>query len=177
MKNANRSAPSTAEKKRKPSLSGFTERLQILIDELQIEKKDFAKAGDITAQTLSGYLAGIREPSASVLANWIRTFNININWLLVDDGEMFKGQRQVVHPSLPPEELNEKLTPAQREMLTYKRTMQELGASPERIIDGIEAIAMGKTTLNKSTYKTAESPADPGYHKVHEPKADFGKGI
>lgn len=81
--------------------------------------------------------------------------------------------------ALPVEELDEKLTPAQREMLTYKRTMLELGASPERIIDGIEAIAMGKTTQAKSAiaYSTAEPPAAPGYHKVHESGADFGNDI
>lgn len=60
-------------------------------------------------------------------------------------------------------------------MLTYKRLQTELGSKPERIADGIDAIIMGKTTHNKSTYKTAESPADPGYHKVHEPGVDFGE--
>ncbi|EFL52989.1 hypothetical protein DesfrDRAFT_0037 [Solidesulfovibrio fructosivorans JJ]] len=78
---------------------------------------------------------------------------------------------------LPLAEVDDNLTPAQREMLTYKRTMQELGAAPERIIDGIEAIAMGKTRAPKSTYKTAESPADPGYNNVHESRTDFGKDI
>ena len=100
---------------------------------------------------------------------------INPIWLLTGEGEMLENEKSSL--KLQPEELDEKLTPTQREMLSYRRTMQELGAPAERIIDGIEAIAMGKAAQNKSTYKTAESPADPGYHKVHEPGSDFGKGI
>lgn len=103
--------------------------------------------------------------------------DVNPQWLLLGEGEMQGEVAQA--PVIPPEELNAALSPAQREMLTYKRTMLELGASPERIIDGIEAIAMGKTTHPKSgtAYSTAEPPANPGYHKVHELGADFGENI
>jgi len=144
---------------------------------LKVEKKLFAQAGGVTAQSLSGYLAAIREPGATCLAGWVRAFHINGHWLLTGEGEMLGDQGQAETPAIPLEELNEKLTPAQREMLTYKRTMQELGAAPERIIDGIEAIAMGKTRAPKSTYATAEPPAAPGYNNIHEPGSDFGKDI
>lgn len=78
-------------------------------------------------------------------------------------------------PGLPPEELNEKLTPTQREMLTFQRLMREYNAPPEKIIDGIMAIATAKSDRSKSLYRTAEPPADPGYNNVHESRADFGE--
>ncbi|EFL53127.1 transcriptional regulator, XRE family [Solidesulfovibrio fructosivorans JJ]] len=153
----------------------FASRLRELIQALKIKDVEFALSGGVTKQTLSGYLTGKREPGRSTLANWVNAFHVNGTWLLTGEGEMLGDQGKTETPAIPLEELSEKLTPAQREMLTYKRTMQELGAVPERIIDGIEAIAMGKTRAPKSSYATAEPPADPGYNNVHEPGSDFGK--
>lgn len=136
----------------------------------------------LARQTISNYTTGKSEPNWSILNAIIEKYDINPIWLMTGQGDMRgRGIFAQAHPAqgLPPEELNTALTPAQREMLTYKRTMLELGASPERIIDGIEAIAMGKTTQAKSAtaYSTAEPPADPGYHKVHESGADFGNDL
>lgn len=129
--------------------------------------------------TFIGYLKPEGQEKLRILTIYSildRFPEINPAWLLTGDGEML-GSGIPPSSTLPADELNEKLTPAQREMLTYKRTLQELGASPERIIDGIEAIAMGKTCQPKSTYATAESPANPGYNNIHEPGAEFGKDI
>lgn len=131
--------------------------------------------------TFIGYLKPEGQEKLKILTLYSildRFPEINPLWLLTGDGEMICSGTPP-SPTLPAEELNEKLTPAQREMLTYKRTMQELGAKPERIIDGIEAIAMGKTCQPKSTgtYATAEPPANPGYNNIHEPEADFGSDI
>ncbi|WP_156921741.1 hypothetical protein [Desulfovibrio inopinatus] len=98
---------------------------------------------------------------------------INPNWLLTGQGEMLASQEKAAKQALPPEEHNDKLSPAQREMLTYKRLQMELGVAPEKIAVGIEAIAMGKTRSSKSASNLAEPSAYPGYTAVNEPKADF----
>ncbi|OLN24893.1 hypothetical protein DVDV_3825 [Desulfovibrio sp. DV] len=142
-----------------------------------MKDSEFAKLLGLARQTISNYTTGKSEPNWSVLNDIVGKLGVNPIWLLTGNGEML-GSDSAPSPNLPAEELNEKLTPAQREMLTYKRTMQELGAPPERILDGIEAIAMGKTRQPKSaTYATAEPPADPGYHHIHEPGSDFGSDI
>ena len=155
--------------------SAFATRLRQLIQNLRIKDIEFAQQGGITKQTLSTYLKGRSEPSRATMANWVKIFQIDGTWLLTGEGEMFRGAASENQLSVPTEETSPSLSAVQREMLTYKRLQTELGSKPERIADGIDAIIMGKTTHNKSTYKTAESPADPGYHKVHEPGVDFGE--
>jgi transcriptional regulator with XRE-family HTH domain len=153
-----------------------------LIAAYGLKDSEFGKALGLARQTISNYTTGKSEPNWSILNAIIEKYDINPIWLMTGQGNM-RGRGILAQglpaQGLPPEELNTALTPAQREMLTYKRTMLELGASPERIIDGIEAIAMGKTTQSKSAtaYSTAEPPAAPGYHKVHESGADFGNDL
>ncbi|HML54305.1 MAG TPA: helix-turn-helix transcriptional regulator [Solidesulfovibrio magneticus] len=153
-----------------------------LIAAYGLKDSEFGKALGLARQTISNYTTGKSEPNWSILNAIIEKYDINPIWLMTGQGDM-RGRglpaQGLPAQGLPSEELNAALTPAQREMLTYKRTMLELGASPDRIIDGIEAIAMGKTTQPKSArpYSTAESPANPGYNNVHEPGADFGTGI
>lgn len=155
------------------------QRLKLLVDYFGGVTR-FAQEIDQKYNTILGYLkpSGNDKVKVSLLYTILGRYpQINPAWLLMGEGDMLgSDERQA---SISPDETNTSLTPAQREMLTYKRTMLELGASPERIIDGIEAIAMGKTTHPKSgtVYSTAEPPANPGYHKVHEPGADFGKDI
>ncbi|UJX40401.1 helix-turn-helix domain-containing protein [Desulfovibrio sp. JY] len=155
----------------------FATRLRELIQVLRVKDVEFAQHGGVTKQTLSGYLTGKREPSRSTLANWVNVFHLNGTWLLTGEGNIFQNEASSEQIAVPAEETSPNLSPAQREMLTYKRLQTELGTPKERIADGLDAIVMGKTLRTKSIYKTAEPPADPGYHNLHEPGADFGKDI
>jgi hypothetical protein len=55
----------------------------------------------------------------------------------------FEGE-EAIGKRFPEEEVSDKLTPEQRNMLTYKRLQTELGMDKQRIAEGIEAIVMGK---------------------------------
>ncbi|MHC1789015.1 helix-turn-helix domain-containing protein [Solidesulfovibrio sp.] len=144
MKNAKPNSKTLPTKPDRLDLQDLSLRIRSAIDKLGIEKREFAEAGGITAQTLSGYLAAVREPSFSVLCGWIRSFQLDGNWLLTGQGEMFSASTNQKPNDLPLDEISEKLTPEQRNMLTYKRLQTELGTSKERIADGIDAIVMGK---------------------------------
>ncbi len=139
-----------------------------------------AKLLGIGVGKIRAWIKGQR-PQSDDLEILARKLNFSPRWLLLGEGAPFLDQDNEdtsgTASPIPPEELDEKLTPTQRELLTYKRMLTELAASPERIIDGLEAIAMGKTTRAKTTYKTAEPPANPGYNNVHDPHAKFGEGI
>ncbi|MGE4536348.1 MAG: XRE family transcriptional regulator [Desulfovibrio sp.] len=141
---------------------------------------NFAKQLGIPHNTFQGYLSSTGQDKIKVkLLFQILDIcpGINPHWMLTGEGEMLGRSGMSTHSGIPPEELDEKLTPTQREMLTYKRLQTELGRSPERIADGIDAIVMGKTRSPKSTYPTAKPEAAPGYNNIHEPGVDFGENI
>lgn len=147
--------------------------LKQLIASQGLKDSEFGKIFGLARQTISNYTTGKSEPNWSILNAICDKFAVNPRWLLTGEGEMYGETPQ--SPGLPPEELNEKLTPTQREMLTFQRLMREYNAPPEKIIDGIMAIATAKSDRSKSLYRTAEPPADPGYNNVHESRADFGE--
>ena len=64
----------------------------------------------------------------------------DLNNLRERRGDFIDGKSTVTE-----DELDEKLATAQRTMLTYERLMERHNASPEKIVNGLEAIAMGKT--------------------------------
>ncbi|MFW5498385.1 MULTISPECIES: hypothetical protein [unclassified Maridesulfovibrio] len=83
------------------SLEGFKERLQEVIHQLRIEDQDFAKAGGISKATLSGYFGSDRQPKQETIANWVSKYNIDANWLMLGEGDMFRGKETVSNLSLP----------------------------------------------------------------------------
>lgn len=165
--------------KSESSYSEFSSRLKELIQKLGIEKKDFAQAGEIAPQTLTGYLDGTSQPKQDVLAKWFQVFKVNLNWLVTGHGEMLVGSPSSEQTSIPEAELSKDLTPEQRNMLTYKRLQTELGTPKERIADGLDAIVTGKCVReSKKKYGAAEGRGlqVDATDKVQEESAEFGNG-
>jgi len=152
-------------------------RIKKVIEYLHVEQKLFAESGRISKQTISAYLAGKSQPAADVLANWVRDFQVNANWLLTGEGEMLQSDSPISRAGVPEAELSDKLTPEQRNMLTYRRLQEELGTSKERIANGLEAIVMGRPVQDKSTACTAEPPANHSHHSFSESDPDFWENI
>lgn len=170
MKNANQSAETSSKNKQRNDLIEFAKRLEELISSLKIEKREFAKAGGVTAQTLSGYLAAIREPGATALGGWVRAYKVNANWLLTGIGTMTLTEtepQQAQNPGTPQERLLEK----------FEELMVKHKASDQEIRQGLLARMGVASPDTHYTYTTAEPPADPGYNHIHEPGADFGENI
>ncbi|WP_428558598.1 MAG: helix-turn-helix domain-containing protein [Solidesulfovibrio sp. DCME] len=168
MKKAKQAAKNTSSPEKRPELIDFSERLRVVIEHLKIEKKNFAQAGGITAQSLSGYLAAIREPGASSLAGWIHTYNLDINWLLTGQGEMIRSPSP---SSVQVEPLPEKV----RIMREYVSMMKELHATDEDIKKGLNAYMGVSENKDKSTYGNTEPPSSSGPSRIHEGQGEFGK--
>ena len=66
-------------------------RLKFLIGKLNLKITDFAKKTGIPYRTLQNYLSGERQPSAENLQKIAICFNIDLNWLLTGEGNMFKS--------------------------------------------------------------------------------------
>ncbi|BAH75965.1 helix-turn-helix domain-containing protein [Solidesulfovibrio magneticus] len=141
----------------------FAQRLRHLIQCLKIKDTEFAQQGGVTKQTLSGYLTGKREPGRSTLANWVNAFHVNGTWLLTGEGGMFSEDCNQKTNDFPQEEISDKLTCEQRNMLTYKRLQTELGMDKQRIAEGLEAIVMGKRPSSRKPAKEYGSGEDVGY--------------
>ncbi len=77
-------------------------RLNELINTLSIKKKEFAKEIDVSSGNLSDWLSDKRKskPSADVLFRISEKFNVDMNWLITGEGEMFLSRDQDHKPNL-----------------------------------------------------------------------------
>lgn len=65
------------------------DRIKKIRKELDLTQQEFAEKIGTTANVLTNYETGRRNPSASVINNICKTFNVNEEWLRTDEGEMF----------------------------------------------------------------------------------------
>lgn len=65
------------------------DRIKKIRRELDLTQSEFAAQIGATQNTLTGYETGRRNPSASVINNICKTFNVNEEWLRTGEGEMF----------------------------------------------------------------------------------------
>lgn len=65
------------------------DRIKKIRKELDLTQQDFAMRIGTTANVLTNYETGRRNPSSSVINNICKTFNVNETWLREGTGEMF----------------------------------------------------------------------------------------
>ena len=74
-------------------MSTITERLAIVMRESGQRKGQFARRIGVNERTLRTYLnGGIDSISSSVVATVCKAYNVNANWLLFEEGEMFRSE-------------------------------------------------------------------------------------
>ncbi len=78
----------------------ISERLKQVIESKNLNIKEFSELSGIPYRSIQNYLRHEREPNVEALAKLKETMNIDINWLLTGEGNMFQ--------ILPSEELTEK---------------------------------------------------------------------
>ena len=67
----------------------FEERLKYLRSELGLSQTDMAKLMGVSLRVYHRYEKGEQKPSYEKLIPLVKKFNVNINWLLTGEGEMF----------------------------------------------------------------------------------------
>ena len=60
---------------------------------LNINKSQFAQSIQTTPSIVGEIESGKREPSKNILIKLLNTYNVNINWLLSGDGNIFLNDR------------------------------------------------------------------------------------
>lgn len=76
-------------------------RLREVMEYKGLNIKAFAELLDVPYRTLQNYLLNERDPSAEVLIKISDVLNVNLNWLMRGEGEIFSS-------SMNESELNEK---------------------------------------------------------------------
>lgn len=71
----------------------ISKRLKLVCQEKNWKLKDFSEATGLPYRTAQGYLNGTREPNAESLATINYKINVNLNWLLNGNGEIFIPSR------------------------------------------------------------------------------------
>lgn len=69
----------------------ISDRLNQLIGLEKLNIKDFAKQCDIPYRSMYNYVRGEREPNLEALSKISQKFNVNLNWLITGNGEVFNG--------------------------------------------------------------------------------------
>ena len=83
----------------------FGHRLQIARKKLQLSQEDISTQIGISYRAYSSYEREDRKPPIDFLEKLITKFDMNLNWLVTGQGEMFINQQ----PSLNNDELEQKV--------------------------------------------------------------------
>jgi transcriptional regulator with XRE-family HTH domain len=100
----------------------MNDKLEQIRKNMQLNKQEFCKKLDITYQTYQNYLNG-RDISTDVAIKLKSIFNININWLLANTGNMFnKETENNLKNNIENEAIEDfkKLSPKRQEYYYYK---------------------------------------------------------
>lgn len=90
----------------------ISNRLREVMEYKGLNIKAFAELLDMPYRTLQNYLLNERDPSAEVLIKISDVLNVDLNWLMSGEGEMFRG-------SMNESELNEK----EKQLISHYRKM------------------------------------------------------
>ena len=68
-------------------------RIQKVRKTLKLSQEEISTQIGITYRAYSGYERGERKPSFEFLIQLFKIFNINLNWLIAGEGEMFNAPK------------------------------------------------------------------------------------
>lgn len=84
-------------------------RLKLFMKKISATGREMAGKGKITEQAYSGYIKGKNLPAAVVLAEWAKSVDMNINWLLTGEGAMLIGDKTASDLAAHAREMRERI--------------------------------------------------------------------
>jgi len=72
----------------------YAQNLKIIRENLGLSVAKFAQKLEMPAPTLTGYELGKRTPSIKLLIQLYTKLNVNLNWFVTGEGEMFNNTAQ-----------------------------------------------------------------------------------
>jgi repressor LexA len=71
-------------------MSSMSRRIKEIRFDKNLSQVKFAKALDVTSASISYYEAGKRQPDSAFLSKLCERYQVNLNWLLTGEGEMYQ---------------------------------------------------------------------------------------
>nr|DAI41207.1 MAG TPA: helix-turn-helix domain protein [Caudoviricetes sp.] len=95
----------------------YQERIKEIRTKLNLSVAKLADKIGIPARTITGYERGERTPSIEFLANLSTILNVNANWFITGNGEMFNKKE----PFVDNEELEQKVVEVMKKYGVIKK--------------------------------------------------------
>lgn len=119
----------------------FTQNLKKIRQELGLSIAKFAEKIDIPARTLTTYERAERTPSLKLFTQLCTNANVNINWLVSGNGEMFNNECENTHVLINNSDCVNKFKSwgdrlcniLGENMITPKEFAKRAGINPERV--------------------------------------------
>ena len=140
-----------------------------IINELGLNDSEFARAGNISRATLSGYFNTDRLPKQDTLSLWVDKFQLDANWLLTGRGDMFlsQGANSPYVKKCEQSSRNEEgvegssgfIDPIAERIKTTTDVLERSGASPEFIQQAIMKILDSQNEPHSEVEEKLRTPA------------------
>lgn len=85
----------------------YSENLRKIRKELDISAQKMADKLGVSQGSIAQYEAGKREPNYNFISRLNEVFNVNLNWFVSGQGEMFIGQDKATAPALTEQRIKE----------------------------------------------------------------------
>lgn len=72
----------------------LAENLAKLRKHFNLAQNEFAEKLDISARAYVNYERGERKPPYELLIKLLRNYNVNLNWIIANEGEMFLTEQE-----------------------------------------------------------------------------------
>ena len=72
----------------------LAENLAKLRKHFNLAQNEFAEKLDISARAYVNYERGERKPPCELLIKLLRNYNVNLNWIIANEGEMFLDEQE-----------------------------------------------------------------------------------
>lgn len=136
----------------------FPKRLLDVIHALHLEQQEFGHVGRVKKTTFSNYVLGKSQPKMESLALWVQHYNIDANWLLLGEGEMFRGEGTSSPIKVESDDVAVTDPIAQR-MKVAVDLLNQAGASPEVIQQAIMKILDSQNEPHTEVEEKLHTPA------------------
>lgn len=75
----------------------INERLKLIRKKLAVNQNEMSEKFGVSYRAYTSYERGERKPTIGLFKNLYRNFNINLNWLITGEGEMFNRNPNEVY--------------------------------------------------------------------------------
>jgi len=148
-------------------VSEFPDRLLELIAALRIEQQELATVAGVHETTITQYKKGKTLPGFKVLAAWSGKYQVDLHWLVLGEGEMFRASGQATAPAVP-----SATDPIAQRVEVVAREMRAAGASDDEVKDAICRALDGRPALG-GRYATGAGERREGFGRAAETVEDY----